>query len=119
MSVRVVARIRPLLNNELDKDTIVKADAPGKDVGNFPTIIRIPRPKNDNEHFSFQFSRVYETGSTQQELFESEGQHGRCVQAPQALIHYLVSPTVKHLFNGFDVTLFAYGTSDLVEGALA
>lgn len=64
MSVRVVARIRPLLKSELDKDTIVTADGP---------IVRIPNPKNEGEDFSFQFNSVYGSEATQQELFESEG----------------------------------------------
>lgn len=87
MSVRVVARIRPLLKNELDKDKIVEA-ADNK------TVVRIPNPKNEAELYSFQFSSVYDEVATQQDMFESE-----------------VSPTVKHLFKGCDVTLFAYGVT--------
>ncbi|KAF2653032.1 kinesin family protein-like protein [Lophiostoma macrostomum CBS 122681] len=95
MSVRVVARIRPLLKQELDKDTIVTADSPeGGNNAASPTIVRIPNPKNDTESFSFQFSSVYEQDATQQQLFDSE-----------------VAPTVKHLFNGFDTTIFAYGVT--------
>jgi hypothetical protein len=83
MSVRVVARIRPLLKQELDKDTIVTADSPEGDNAAKPTIVRIPNPKNDAESYSFQFSSVYEQDATQQQLFDAE-----------------VAPTVKHLFNG-------------------
>jgi len=73
MSVRVVARIRPLLKNELDKDTIVTAESPeGEGKGN-ATIVRIPNPKNDAESFSFQFNSVYEQDATQQQLFDAEG----------------------------------------------
>ena len=86
MSVRVVARIRPLLKQEIDKDTIVTAESPDGDNSASPTIVRIPNPKNDGESFSFQFSSVYEQDATQQQLFDSE-----------------VSPTVKHLFNGLYV----------------
>ena len=64
MSVRVVARIRPLLKSELDKDTIVAADGP---------VVRIPNPKNESEDFSFQFNSVYGADATQQELFDGEG----------------------------------------------
>ncbi|KAF2012140.1 kinesin-domain-containing protein [Aaosphaeria arxii CBS 175.79] len=93
MSVRVVARIRPLLKQELDKDTIVTAESPaGNDAA--PTVIRMPNPKNENEFFSFQFSSVYEQEATQQQLFDGE-----------------VSPTVKHLFKGIDVQIFAYGVT--------
>ncbi|KIW27932.1 uncharacterized protein PV07_07628 [Cladophialophora immunda] len=91
MSVRVVARIRPLLKTELEKDQIVTShDGPdGK-----PTIVKIPNPKNFAEEYSFQFNSVYEQQATQQEIFDAE-----------------VAPTVKHLFLGYDVTIFAYGST--------
>ncbi|KAJ4992560.1 kinesin family protein [Stagonosporopsis vannaccii] len=90
MSVRVVARIRPLLKQELDKDTIVTAET--LDGESVPTVVRLPSPKNDAESFSFQFSSVYEQDASQQQLFDAE-----------------ISPTVKHLFNGFDLSIFAHG----------
>ncbi|KAF2746929.1 kinesin family protein-like protein [Sporormia fimetaria CBS 119925] len=93
MSVRVVARIRPLLKNELDKDTIVTTDEAdsGKAI---PTVLRIPNPKNEAESFRFQFNAVYDQDATQQQIFDSE-----------------VSSTVKHLFKGFDTCVFAYGVT--------
>ena len=72
MSVRVVARIRPLLKDELDKDVVVKAD-PADSSSSIPQIVRIPNPKNQIETFSFQFNSVYGQDSTQQNLFENEG----------------------------------------------
>ena len=72
MSVRVVARIRPLLNPELDKDSIVSAVSAGSEIDQ-PTIIRIPNPKNGGEDFSFQFNSVYDQVATQQEIFDNEG----------------------------------------------
>ncbi|KAI1619758.1 kinesin family member 22 [Exophiala viscosa] len=91
MSVRVVARIRPLLRSEIEKDQILTShDGPD---GN-PTIVKIPNPKNFAEEYSFQFNSVYEQQSTQQELFDQE-----------------VAPTIKHLFLGYDVTIFAYGST--------
>lgn len=71
MSVRVVARIRPLLDKELDKDTIVKADSvePGKP----DTIIKIPNPRNESEEFSFAFNGVYDQSTSQETLFTAEG----------------------------------------------
>ncbi|KAI4612100.1 hypothetical protein J4E90_004728 [Alternaria incomplexa] len=90
MSVRVVARIRPLLKQELDKDTIVTAETLEGDTT--PAVVRIPSPKNEAESFSFQFSSVYEQDATQQQLFDAE-----------------IAPTVKHLFNGFDLSIFAHG----------
>jgi len=73
MSVRVVARIRPLLKNEVDKDTIVTAETPDGDPTATPTVVRIPNPKKESESFSFQFSSVYEQDATQQQIFDGEG----------------------------------------------
>ncbi|KAF2237278.1 kinesin-domain-containing protein [Viridothelium virens] len=94
MSVRVVARIRPLLKLEQEKDVIVTTSGSGEESPASPTVVRIPNPKNEAESFSFQFNSVYDQESTQQSIFDNE-----------------VSPTVKHLFNGFDVTIFAYGVT--------
>ncbi|EUC31853.1 hypothetical protein COCCADRAFT_6348 [Bipolaris zeicola 26-R-13] len=90
MSVRVVARIRPLLKQEIDKDTIVTAEKLEGETT--PAVVRIPSPKNEAESFSFQFSSVYEQDATQQQLFDAE-----------------IAPTVKHLFSGFDLSIFAHG----------
>lgn len=68
MSVRVVARIRPLLKAEEDKDIIVEA------AGDNKNVVKIPNPKSDSEHFSFQFSSVYGQTATQADLFDSEGE---------------------------------------------
>ena len=76
MSVRVVARIRPLLKSENEPDQIVSGeDGPdGK-----PSVVKIPNPKNFAEEYSFQFSSVYGQESTQQEIFDTEGEtHGEC-----------------------------------------
>jgi hypothetical protein len=71
MSVRVVARIRPLLQQELDKDIIVHAAS--KEEGRPNTLVRIPSPKNEAEEFTFAFNSVYDQGTTQDELFSAEG----------------------------------------------
>ncbi|KAK8227602.1 P-loop containing nucleoside triphosphate hydrolase protein [Phyllosticta capitalensis] len=94
MSVRVLARIRPLLKKELDKDVILTAENATGDDNAPPNVVRMPNPKKESESFSFQFQSVYDQDTTQQELFDKE-----------------VAPTVKHLFNGFDVTVFAYGVT--------
>ncbi|KAK1827283.1 hypothetical protein QBC39DRAFT_375756 [Podospora conica] len=47
MSVLVVARIRPLLEKELGKDTIVHADR--AEEGKPLTIVKVPSPKNKAE----------------------------------------------------------------------
>lgn len=73
MSVRVVARIRPLLKLELDKDTIVTAAASGSEAAGSPTVVKIPNPKNESEYFSFQFNSVYDHHATQQDVFDTEG----------------------------------------------
>lgn len=95
MSVRVIARIRPCSKSELEKDVIVTAaPATNADADSVPTIVRIPNPKIQSETYSFQFASVYEQATTQQELFDRE-----------------VAPTIKHLFNGYDSTIFAYGVT--------
>lgn len=94
MSVRVVARIRPLLKTESEKDVVVSAASSRPEPHTTSTIVRIPNPKNEAEIYSFQFNSVYEQDATQQEVFDNE-----------------VAPTVKHLFTGFDVTIFAYGVT--------
>lgn len=75
MSVRVVARLRPLLSGENEKDQIVSCHN-GADQK--PSIVKIPNPKNVAEEYSFQFSSVYGQESSQQEIFETEGRenHG-------------------------------------------
>ncbi|KAK1750446.1 putative kinesin-like protein [Echria macrotheca] len=92
MSVRVVARIRPLLDTENDRDIIVRADR--ADEGKPLTIVKIPSPKNGAEEFSFAFNGVYDQSTTQEELFTAE-----------------VAPHIKALFQGLDVTIFAYGVT--------
>ncbi|KAF7508676.1 hypothetical protein GJ744_009068 [Endocarpon pusillum] len=94
MSVRVVARIRPLLQSENKKDAIVEAIGTDEASSARPSIVKIPNPKNLSEDFTFQFNGVYDEQASQQELFDAE-----------------VTPTVKHLFLGFDVTIFAYGST--------
>ncbi|AEO60422.1 hypothetical protein MYCTH_83111 [Thermothelomyces thermophilus ATCC 42464] len=92
MSVRVVARIRPLLEKELEKDIIVRADR--VEEGKPLTLVKIPSPKNGAEEFSFAFNSVYGPTTSQEELFTAE-----------------VAPHMKALFQGLDVTIFAYGVT--------
>lgn len=73
MSVRVVARIRPLLTAELDKDTIVSSTGSDDKPSSPSTAVRIPNPKNDGENFTFQFNSVYSQEATQQNIFDNEG----------------------------------------------
>jgi len=91
MSVRVVARIRPLLKNtEIEKDRIIETYGEASDN---KTTVRIPNPKVPAELYSFHFNSVYDD-ATQAELYDRE-----------------ISPQVRHLFKGFDVTIFAYGVT--------
>lgn len=63
--VRIVARIRPLLKNELEKDIVVSHD------GN---SITIPNPKNEKETFSFPFHAIHGMDADQAAVF-AEGMH--------------------------------------------
>jgi hypothetical protein len=74
MSVRVVARIRPLLKPESEVDTIVRTA--GADEKARPNVVKVPNPKNFSEQFSFQFNSVYGEDTTQQEIFDAEGELG-------------------------------------------
>ena len=74
MSVRVVARIRPLLKAEIEKDVIVHAaNAPGAESAETKTVVKIPNPKNESEAYSFQFNSVYGQEATQAQIFDNEG----------------------------------------------
>lgn len=79
MSVRVVARVRPLLKAEGENDVIV--DTPGDAAvgGENRAMLKIPNPKNEGENFSFHFNSVYGREATQAQLFENEGEGGWCV----------------------------------------
>ena len=70
-SVRVIARVRPLLKGEIEKDVIVEAAG---DSADGKTIVRIPNPKKESESFSFQFNSVYPSGASQQTIFDNEGE---------------------------------------------
>lgn len=64
-TVRVIARIRPLLAKEEDSDIIVK-------VKEGAHAITIPNPKNEKENFTFPFAAVLDSETTQAQIF-SEG----------------------------------------------
>lgn len=109
MSVRVVARIRPLLKSEREADVIVRtgssatADSKSRqsilgDKGDKSdkklaalrdrdNVVRIPNPKNEGEEYAFQFNGVYDADVSQQELFDAEGE--LLFQARQALGQYI------------------------------
>lgn len=91
MSVRVVARVRPLLKSEREADVIVRtgssagaAEAKSRQSMNGDrklaalrdrdNVVRIPNPKNQGEEYTFQFNAVYDVEVAQQELFDAEGE---------------------------------------------
>lgn len=90
MSVRVVARVRPLLKTEREIDVIVRtgSSAPSEYKSQQSTnddrklaalrdrdnVVRIPNPKNGGEEYTFQFSAVYDAEVAQQEMFDAEGE---------------------------------------------
>lgn len=51
MAIRVVARIRPRQQKELDKDVIVST-AGKSDDSPHPTEVKIPNPRNERESFT-------------------------------------------------------------------
>lgn len=93
MAIRVVARIRPQQNNELDKDTIVTAasnhnnnnknddhyEVDDDKSSALPTLVKIPSHKNNNEIYTFQFSSVYDEFATQQAIFDNEGKSSKSI----------------------------------------
>lgn len=73
MSVRVVARIRPLLEKELNNSSNIIVRGDSAEDGKPMTLVKIPNPKNEAEEFSFAFNSVYDQTATQEELFTAEG----------------------------------------------
>lgn len=71
MGIRVVARIRPQQQHELDTDVIVTAVE--NDSGDPSTLVKVPSHKNDNEVYTFAFSGVYDQLASQQSIFDNEG----------------------------------------------
>ena len=85
MSVRVVARIRPLLKSERELDVIVRTGSNKAEkkitedskalaaLRDRDTLVRIPNLKHEHEEYSFQFNAVYDAEVSQQEVFDAEG----------------------------------------------
>ena len=73
MSIRVVARIRPLLKNEIEHDVILATDN-NIDPTTAKSLVKIPNPKCQSEDYSFQFNSVYDREATQAQLFDNEGE---------------------------------------------
>lgn len=92
MSVRVVARVRPLLKTERELDVIVRtgssvsaAEAKSRQsmtgdrklaaLRDRDNVVKIPNPKNEGEEYTFQFNAVYDAEVAQQELFDAESMY--------------------------------------------
>lgn len=102
-----------MLEGEAEKDIIVRAES--HDGNKKPTIVKIPNPKNESEDFNFSFGGVYDQSATQEALFTAEGMLTFC---PMHIANITtdrrsttVSPHMKALFQGLDVTIFAYGVT--------
>jgi hypothetical protein len=85
-TVRTVVRFRPLLEKELEKDVIVRADR--VDEGKPLTLVKIPSPKNGAEEFSFAFNSVYEQSTSQEELFTAEGRYQNASGGVQLITNF-------------------------------
>src|SRR3981189_1900681 len=97
MSVRVVARVRPLLKSERELDVIIRTGSSSSELSKAKkgspdrktpavlkdreTAVKIPNPKNEGEQYTFQFNAVYGGNATQQEIFDGEGQLANCLWA--------------------------------------
>lgn len=69
-----MARVRPLLKEEIERDVIVEAASSGGAAADQKSVIRIPNPKNESEAYSFQFNSVYDQEATQAQIFDNEGE---------------------------------------------
>ena len=57
MVIRVVARIRPAQQKAFDKELVVSSVSDSSDSSQL-TGVKIPKPRNAREHFTFRFSSV-------------------------------------------------------------
>lgn len=103
--IRVVARIRPQQNSELEKDCIVSATGPDGDASSQPTVVRIPSFKNENEAFSFQFSSVYDQASTQQAIFDNESRWLRTASSGDFNLLMMSQSPPRSSISSMDSTL--------------
>lgn len=79
MSVRVVARIRPLLHAEIEKDVIIEPTGDS-------AVVKIPNPRCQSETFSFQLNSVYDRETTQAKIFEEESEcNGKSYTKPEQI----------------------------------
>lgn len=73
MAIRVVARIRPQKDTELEEDIIVTTGS-DENASTQANLVRLPNPRNQSETFSFQLNSVYDSEASQQDIFDHESQ---------------------------------------------
>ncbi|KAH7886963.1 P-loop containing nucleoside triphosphate hydrolase protein [Phlebopus sp. FC_14] len=87
--IKIAARLRPRLENELDDDGIQIIPSPDG-----PSYINVPNPRDVTQVFNFPFTSCYDQFSTQEEIFEQD-----------------VRPLIDVVYSGVTVTIFAYGVT--------
>ncbi|KIJ61547.1 hypothetical protein HYDPIDRAFT_96250 [Hydnomerulius pinastri MD-312] len=87
--IKIAARLRPRLENELDDEGITIARSPGG-----PSCISVPNPRDTSQVFNFPLTSCYDQSSTQEEIFEQD-----------------VRPLIDVVYSGVTVTVFAYGVT--------
>ncbi|KAL2890875.1 kinesin family member 22 [Ceratocystis lukuohia] len=92
MPIRVVARIRPILESDTESDVVVHPVS--ADDNGIAKSIKVYSPRDEGEELEFALDGVYSHKVSQEVFFNSEAH-----------------ADAKHLFQGKDVTYIAYGSS--------
>ncbi|KAG9313403.1 P-loop containing nucleoside triphosphate hydrolase protein [Chiua virens] len=87
--IKIAARLRPRLENELDDEGIQITHTPDG-----PSYISVPNPRDLSQVFNFPFTSCYDQSSTQEQIFEQD-----------------VRPLIDVVYSGVTVTIFAYGVT--------
>ncbi|KIK86017.1 hypothetical protein PAXRUDRAFT_831932 [Paxillus rubicundulus Ve08.2h10] len=87
--IKIAARLRPRLENELDDGGIQITHTPSG-----PSCISVPNPRDISQVFNFPFTSCYDQSSVQEDIFEQD-----------------VRPLIDVVYSGVTVTIFAYGVT--------
>ncbi|KAG8216883.1 P-loop containing nucleoside triphosphate hydrolase protein [Butyriboletus roseoflavus] len=87
--IKIAARLRPRLENEIDDEGIQITHTPGG-----PSHISVPNPRDLSQVFNFPFTSCYDQSSIQEDIFEQD-----------------VRPLIDVVYSGVTVTIFAYGVT--------